>query len=378
MAIISITERNYKTVKSTDKKFEFQVEYIVVTDSSTGPEEIRNLPEFKVGREYNFGADSNANANLKSVTISRMEEDSRTHWLVMCNFSTDTRAKPGEGGDPGGRDDPFKPPKDKKPSITNSRDETFEIRFSSKSEPMYGAIWLGTGKFKDPEIAGEDSGCCPWVKDESIASPSPKYPASSYAGPIINSSGQPLENPPQVVTSLPVVRYVVYYPKSTELYVELIELVGKVNSDEVEVKDLDGNKVLTAPAGTLKCLTASAEATPQWEDFVWVNYEFEYDQCGHSELVPDKGRMLFMGFDKISTEGTDDGTRADIVKVDDVEVARDEVGDPVEEEIWLDGKGKKLPASASLLPYFSKWFPAGCYITAFADKRPFVFIDGEE
>ena len=173
-------------------------------------------------------------------------------------------------------------------------------------------------------------------------------------------------------------RYVVYYPKSTELYVELIELVGKVNSDEVEVRDLDGNKVLTAPAGTLKCLTASAEATPQWEDFVWVNYEFEYDQCGHSELVPDKGRMLFMGFDKISTEGTDDGTRADIVKVDDVEVARDEVGDPVEEEIWLDGKGKRLPASASLLPYFSKWFPAGCYITTFADKRPFVFIDGEE
>lgn len=367
MAILSITERNYKTVKSDDKKLEYSVEYLVETDSSAGPEEIRNDPLFKIGRRYSFGADSVVKAKLKSVSITRLDVKSRTHWVVLCSFTDATNA--GSDENPGPGDDPYDPPVDEKTPTTNTRWQTFEIRFSTYSVPMYIGKWLGTGRVSS---SGEDD-CCPWKAEERFTSPTPKFTLGPTAPtPIINSAGQPLDPPINRTLVKPVFRYVIYAVPSPLMYEDLIKIIGKVNSDEVEVVDLSGRNVVNAKAGTLKCTVANLEPLQGVDDFAWMNFEFEYDECGHGELVPDKGRMLFIEHEDITTEGVAGGVRADIVKVDGVEVARDEVGDPIEEDIWLDGAGKKL--AGATLPYFLKWTPAGCHETTFADKYPFVTL----
>lgn len=372
MAIVSITEKNYKTVKSTDKSFEYDVEYIVVTDSSTGPEDIKRDPLFQIGRQYTFGVDSNPNAKLKSVSIDRMSDDSRTHWIVKCNYSSETRAgKPGGGGGGGGGDDPFKPPKETRPTASNQRDETFEIRFTSVSEPMYYGRWLGTGQL---QVDGET--CCPW-KDDGFDGPSPKYPRAAggtgvYA--VCNSAGQPIDPPLSTNVVRPVFRYVLEYPAASSFYQKVLAIAGKVNSDPIKIIDLDGTEIITANPGTLRCTVSNVEPLPSWEAFAWVNFEFEYEACGHGQLVPDKGRMFFIKGEDVISEGVDGGVRADIVKIDGVEVARDEMGDPIEEEVWLDGRGKKNTSDRN---YFMKWVPASCYYTTFSDKYPFNRLEAK-
>lgn len=373
MAVVSVTEKDYGQCSFDGKDYNYTATYFVETASTDGPDLVRKHSTFKLGNPYNFGADSNPEAKLQSVSVKRHSPDSRTRWVVTCKYSTKMPEREGDdgGGPPppsGGTDD--RPGKDLEP-----RRETFEIRFNVHTEDGYIMEWLGTGRTGSTK---EDT-CCEWSREEFIHVVSNRFsggggtgdgaevrPMVSFIGPVHNSAGQPLD-PPSVERYLPVFRYSLN--DGWAAIADASKALGKVNSKEVIVKNLNDDEIQKCAPGTLLFSSFGVEPTVSGDIFNWVSYEFEYDECGHGVYVLDKGKSIFVEYEEVTTLGTDDGVREDIVIVNGVEVMKDEAGDTVEEEVWFDGKG--APLVDALSPYIMKWRPGICYQTDLNKLEPF-------
>lgn len=365
MAIQSIKEHNYSSAALSSDEYSYTVTYLVETDNTDGLRVVQDDPTFKIGRGYQFGTDSNPSAKLMDVSIQRLSVDSRTRWMVECNYSTKQEAP--EDDSPS---NPFNPKNDKDDPPELRRDQEFEVRFTSRSEPMYIAEWVSTGQ---PDIDTEKGGVCSYKAEESILGVSPKWTAGKYIGPVVNSAGQAIDPRPNQTYFMPVFRYTLYHVDGETAAKEAAKLIGKMNSDTVNVKDLDGNFIVrNVKPGELLCVSASMLPAKAGDPLFWVTYEFEYDPCGHGVFVEDKGKMSYFDAEEIPTSGTDTGLRSDIMKIDGIEVFRDAIGEPVEEDVWLDGKGRKFTGEETVQrPYLIKWRPAINAWTTYKGTEPF-------
>jgi len=357
VAIQSIKEHNYTSATLSADEYSYTVTYIVVTDNTDGLRVVQDDPVFKIGRQYQFGSDSNPSAKLMDVSVQRLSVDSRTNWMVECVYSTKQESPEDD------EDNPFNPKNDKDDPPELRREQEFEVRFTSRSEPMYIAEWMGTGR---PSI--EENPNCPWKIDAEINGVSPKWTAGPYVGPVVNSAGQAVDPRPNQTYFLPVFRYTLLHVNGERAAKEAAGLNGRMNSDVVNIKNLDGEYVVrNVKPGQLLCVSASMLPSKVGDSLFWVTYEFEYDPCGHGIFIEDKGKMSYFGAEEIPTSGTSTGLRSDIMKIDGIEVFRDAIGEPVEEDVWLDGEGRKLAGTETVQrPYLIKWRPS---INAWAEYK---------
>lgn len=332
MTILSVDFQRWGSAKFSATEYAITAVFLVRTsDKNIGPDEIRRLPQFRMGAAYQAGNDSNP--ALRVVDCDPKQGKPRTNWLVTVSYSSaaptggdnQNNSPPGGGGDEGADDMPG--------SVFEPRMSTRPAWFRKKANSaVFEAVMV-----QDAGVLSKFSDLLAGVWDK-------------YTGPPIHSNKKPIDPTPEIDVAGITFRQSGAWSKAAAqgYFDSLSPLVGKVNALEMTLANPAGTIKRVCSAGTVRLDSVVLNEHSGSELLIPVSVEWTWKPDGWAEDFADEGATIQV--DSLESAG---GEVVDQMHRDEVNL-RDATGAPVTELTPLDGRGKPNAAFDSM-QFFNRY-----------------------